>query len=86
MQDASSNRRGQPFGIWLCGVVILVVAYLASPGPVVWLTNHKWISRGASDRLFETAYAPLVWMEFNTDFFDNPVGAAYADYVDWFDD
>jgi hypothetical protein len=86
MSDQSNDRRRASHVIvWVMGVVVLVGGYLASFGPVHWLISRNYISSETHDRLCDTVYAPIVWVDMETDLLnDNPIGIAYYDYVEWF--
>ena len=87
MSDQSEDRRrAAHVTVWVIGVVVFAGGYLASIGPATWLVATGWISDSTYDLLLDTVYAPLVWVDMNTEFFyENPVGIAYFNYVEWFD-
>jgi hypothetical protein len=86
MSDQSEHRqRASHVIVWMIGVLLFVVGYVASFGPVNWFVSRNYISSQTYDRLCDTVYAPFVWVDMNTEFFTgNPVGVIYADYVEWF--
>lgn len=53
MSERSSNYRGTI--VWV--VVGLVLAYLLSSGPAVWLTSQGYVDGESVDLV----YAPIVW-------------------------
>lgn len=81
--DQSDQRRSP----WLLSVLlVLPVIYLASLGPFVWVADHGGIPPAAAESIVTTVYYPIVYVDSNTDFFDDhPLGKAYAAYVNWFD-
>ena len=84
MSEQPRRRRTSPWIVWSAFVFVLIVLYLGSYGPVVWLTTHDRISPETHERIYATVYFPINRTADNTSFFgDNPVGRAYADYVLW---
>ncbi len=74
------------FDIRRLTVVILTLwmMYVASPGPVLWLCEREGVSAMSRDRLMEVTYFPIFWLGKHTNLFTtNPVGKAYAKYLDW---
>lgn len=71
--------------MWPACLYLMFVLYLASLGPVAWLYGHKHISGRTYDTIWKTVYFPLAWLEYESDFFDQPIGEAYTRYVDWFE-
>jgi hypothetical protein len=66
-------------------MLLVVVLYLASFGPVAGLAAHGRISGRTHTFLCDTVYLPLCWAEFNTSIYEHAVGAAYVRYVEWFE-
>ena len=67
-------------------LLLLPVIYLASLGPFVWVVDHGGLPSDAAESIVTTVYSPVVYLDSNTDFFDeHPIGRAYAAYVNWFD-
>lgn len=64
-------------------VVLLLVIYPAALGPLKWLYEQGTISPRVAVFLND-AYAPLRWIEDNTDFFEHPPGSAFVWYVELF--
>jgi hypothetical protein len=84
MSEQLRKRPASPFIVWPLCVFFMVVVYLGSYGPVVGLLVHQWISADTFEVLCNTVYFPIFWIDCATDFFhENPVGQAYARYVDW---
>lgn len=82
MTNQPAKRRTSPLIVWPVCIVLMVVFYLASMGPVGWLWSRYWISSES----YETVYFPLFWVQDHTDFLhENPIGRVYASYVGWFE-
>jgi hypothetical protein len=59
MNDTNNERRGSPVAMATAALLFLLVLYILSPGPVIWLCGRAgyldapWI---------EIAFAPLGWL------------------------
>lgn len=76
--ERPAERRSQPLP-WI--LILLPVLYLASAGPLLGLNERGIISDSAWETLCTSVYAPLVWLETRTDFFDTLPGSAYMWYL-----
>jgi len=73
-----------PWIVWPVCLVIFVVLYLASLGPVSALYSRGVISPEVGQRIVATVYFPIMWVGENTRILaDNPIGQAYVAYVNW---
>jgi len=65
-------------------VLLFVLIYLVSLGPVMWLWAHDVIYADTFQMLYRSVYFPISSVRQNTDFFaDNPIGRAYDSYLRW---
>ena len=84
MTMQNKKRRASTFVVWTVCLFIFVALYLASLGPVNRLYVKNRISRPTYELLADTVYAPVHWVEINTDlFYNNPLGRAYGRYLEW---
>ena len=86
MSGQPQQRRTSLLG-YAIAVVLLIVLYVASLGPVVALWDSGYISDAVFDRLFDTVCFPLSALDEITDFSnENPIGMVYSRYVEWWVD
>jgi hypothetical protein len=59
----TSDRKKTGVTFWATVVVVVgLVAYPLSVGPVEWMRSHGWLNHGAEDAL-HWFYSPLAWLE-----------------------
>jgi hypothetical protein len=85
MSEQPTKRRTSPWIVWPACLFILVLMYLASYGPFLWLYGHDYMSDSTCTSIEETVYFPYCYVEDNTNFFtEHPIGRAYMGYLRWF--
>jgi hypothetical protein len=84
MTTQTGKRRASPFAVWPACFVVLLALYLASLGLVNRLVVQDRITRPTYELLCDTLYAPVIWVELNTELLaNNPLGRAYGRYLEW---
>ena len=72
MSDQPQKSRWSPFSMML-GVVVLIVLYVLSIGPVAWLVDSSGITiPGWLMSSLESFYAPIIWIIENNTFLTKP--------------
>lgn len=84
MTAQTERRRVSPLVVWVASLVVLFALYLSSLGIVNRLRVQDRISTPTYELLCDTLYAPVIWVELNTElFWNNPLGRAYGRYLEW---
>ncbi len=83
MDPDSSTQRHHSWLRPVAAFVLLIVMYLASLGPICLLVSRGLLDVSTADQIFHSAYYPLAYVDDHSEFFqENPVGMAYAWYVE----
>ena len=85
MENAEPPREHQQISWLVIGLMLLPVLYLGSVGPLRGFAARGIISDSAWQMLCASVYAPLCWLETETNFFDTLLGSAYIFYLDLFE-
>jgi hypothetical protein len=80
------RNRSSPVLATLFVVVTLAILYPLSAGPASWFFQHGHFPSSAMVAA-DWFYGPIDWVSLNSRFFDdNPIGQAYARYIEWWND
>lgn len=84
MENADDPQQ-RPRSWLLVALVLLPVLYLASAGPLYGLHARGILSETAWESLSRSVFAPLAWMETETDLFKTLPGEVYLRYIHFFE-
>jgi len=65
MQSDPPHKPSPPWAVAIILLLAVIVLYILSTGPAVWLRDHGVITQ---EQLL-TAYAPIAWLDQNVPFF-----------------
>ena len=54
------SSRGAGWG-WVVWPAVVLVLYVLSTGPVLWMFNRKIVPRGGTVRMAQIVYSPIEW-------------------------
>jgi hypothetical protein len=74
------RKRSSPLLTTLFVIVVLVIAYPLSLGPVIWFFQHEYLPLSAAE-VAGAFHAPLE-MVYNE---NSTIGRIYESYLDWWD-
>lgn len=81
----TDDPEGRRFTLpWLIPV-LLPVLYLGSVGPLVGLNERGILPDPIWETLCNSVFAPLAWLESETDVFETSPGIAYMRYIQLFE-
>jgi hypothetical protein len=65
MEDSTNHRRGSAVAIALVAAFFLLVIYVLSPGPVIWLltqVNGQPQHNETAGKCIQVIYFPVIWL------------------------
>src|SRR5205823_2225666 len=63
MDDSTNSRKGSPVAAAIVAFSALLVLYVLSPGPVIWLLTRADIEESdAAGKCVLFVFAPLIWL------------------------
>jgi hypothetical protein len=63
MADPTNSRKSSPVAVAVVAFLILLVMYILSPGPVIWLLTKSGLQQSeTTEKYVVVLYAPLIWL------------------------
>jgi hypothetical protein len=56
------ERKTSKWKLTLMWSVALLLFYIVSPGPIIWLAQHNYISQAKAAPVLDVIYFPLKWL------------------------